>query len=273
LAYGLQNIIPGQGGNQPTVYPEVRAQWDAKMDALGDRTPDAVFRDFANQMNDYIKSLGKQTILWESPSLRSVSVPLDKDILVMPYENWFHPDVYLNAGFEVINASWSPLYIVGYGGTAPGLADSVQDIYSWDKTWFDVYYGNQTPTSAKQATSNTDKILGAQMCLWENTEASELGVARLRVAAMAEKLWNPNLGLSFADFQTRLAATDALLESMILAGAMSLPTVVPEPNVLTLAATALGLLLLRRRWSAKRRNDGGQGGCPPEVTRTWTCAV
>jgi hypothetical protein len=101
-------------------------------------------------------------------------------------------------------------------------------------------------------TSNTDKILGGQMCLWENTEGTELAVDRQRVAAMAEKLWNPSLGLSFADFQARLAATDLLLGSVIAGDALALPPVVPEPAASHLLVLT-GITLAVYRFSRKKR--------------------
>jgi hexosaminidase len=248
-----------------TLPAGVRQQWDSKMDSLGDHTPDAVFRDFANQMNTYIKSLGKKTIMWESPSILNTSVPVDKDVVIMAFENTFTstPSNYIKAGYKLINASWSPLYIVGFNGSNTGRAASLSEIYNWDKTWFDVYYGNRTSTSAKQVTADTDSILGGQMCLWENTESGELGADRQRVAAMAERLWSPTSGLSYADFLARLNATDAMLASVIVGDTMALPTVVPEPASLTLIGMGLGsmILLAAVRRSRFFRSQSDSTGC------------
>ena len=264
-----------------TLPTGVRAQWNSKMESLGDYTPEAVFRDFANVMNAYVKSLGKKTIMWESSSILNTTTPVDKDIVVMAYENTFtsSPSNYINAGFKVINASWSPLYVVGFNGSNNGLADSLSDIYNWDKTWFDVYYGFQNSTSAKQVTSNTDAILGGQMCFWENTQDGELGAGRQRVAAMAAKLWNPNSGASYADFLAQLTASDALLDSVIAGDAMALPNVVPEPNALALTLIGLGMVLLRTLGRSRVRTVVGAlaafmlGVAPAFAVEPWISVI
>ena len=59
------------------------------------------------------------------------------------------------------------------------------------------------------------KVFGAQMCAWEQPEKAEVPSLRLRLPAMAERIWNPDAAQEYAEFARRLDATDALLERLI----------------------------------------------------------
>jgi hexosaminidase len=264
LNYG--NVRFESGHSDPTVYPEVRKQWDAKMDQLTaelrasgqigstQRVTQAteVYRDFLNQMDEYVKSLGKQTVVWEGFG-RGGQVPVNKDIIVMSFENaYYRPENIVADGFTDINASWSPLYVVAMqddAGRAVSLAADLEEIYKWNKQYFDVYYGNVTPTSGTFVSdAYADMILGGQLVAWENTEAVLIESMRQRIAAMSEKLWTPDAPWTFDDFSSRLLFTDGMLDKLFLANSMPV-IAVPEPT--TSALVALGCLLgLRRRRAA-----------------------
>ncbi len=63
--------------------------------------------------------------------------------------------------------------------------------------------------------TETDKILGAQLCSWENPENIEIQSMRDRLALVAEKAWNPAAGGTLAEFKARLAHTDPLLDKLV----------------------------------------------------------
>jgi len=267
LDYGYTGSDP----NNPTVTPTARAQWDAKMDALTtqlrasgqigptDRVTSAleVYRDYINQMDNYLKTLGKQTIVWEGFG-RSGQVPMNKDITVMSFEQtYYRPDNLVKDGFHDINASWSPLYVVAAQNHDPNFptgagicAATVEQIYDWNKQEFNVYYGNVTPTSEIDVSdAYADMILGGQLTAWENTEAVLVDALRERLGAMSEKLWTPDCQWTYDDFYSRLLSTDGMLDSLFLANNMALPTVLPEPASLSLLALG-ALAILRRRQKA-----------------------
>ena len=50
--------------------------------------PNAVVRDFTNTMDNYVHSLGKSVIVWESDEMTSTVIPLNKDITVMPFDQY-----------------------------------------------------------------------------------------------------------------------------------------------------------------------------------------
>ena len=60
-------------------------------------------------------------------------------------------------------------------------------------------------------------VLGAQMCSWENRAAEEIARLRHRVAAFAQRVWDPVSERGYADFSRRLRVTDARLERLLVA--------------------------------------------------------
>lgn len=235
LNRGITGIYTDPYGNQfIKVYDDVRVQWDNKLDYLTqieraagrigpqDRIDDAhaVFRDFLNNMNAYVKSLGKKSIIWESYTLTDAIVPVSKEIIVMPFDQFRTATFYINSGFDLINASWSPLYIVLVSllDGSNGLKDTPEHVFNWNKRIFDVFYGNQTPTSSHTVSESLAyKILGAQLSLWENTELGFLPAERPLLPAMSEKLWNPDSGLSYFNFNSRYNSQDKNFNSIVTA--------------------------------------------------------
>ncbi len=259
LTYGYVNVIPGQGNGQPTVNATARAQWDDKMNQLTTQAiaagqlppgsqitdPSAVVRDFTNTMDDYVRSLGKSVIVWESDEMTSTVIPLNKDITVMPFDQYTAPTNYINAGFNLINSSWSPLYVVGFTGSGTGsgvgLADTVQDIYDWDKTQFGPYAGIGDPSDRQYVGPlQAGSVLGGQLNVWQTEDTAEITAARLRLAAMSERLWEPDSQWSYNDFAARLAHTDSLLDPLLTTVNMSIP-------VLTLTWTGRRQFLVERK--------------------------
>jgi hexosaminidase len=210
----------------PLVYPAVRQQWTQRLDTLtiqerqaGRLGPNetiddahAVYRQFINEMNAFLKQFKKKALVWESYTMLDPVVPLNRDVLVMPYDQFDNATTYINAGFQLINASWSPLYIVS-ASQPGGLMDTVSNIYKWNKSVFDVFYGNRTPTSSHTVNAAKSwQIQGAQMSIWETTEQGFFDAERSRLPAMAERLWNPKANKLFTNFERRYNSTNALLD-------------------------------------------------------------
>jgi hypothetical protein len=60
----------------------------------------------------------------------------------------------------------------------------------------------------------TDKILGAQLCSWEQAEETEIGQLRHPLPAMAERIWNRD-HRDYDGFLKRLAGTDRILNTLL----------------------------------------------------------
>ena len=163
-----------------------------------------LYRRFLGQMDEIVKKNGKQTILWEGFG-RHGAVPIPKDILVMSYEIRFYlPQDLVKDGYQVINASWTPLYVVNGNCRPPA------EIYDWDLYRFKPF--GAKPADPGIHRSGRREGLGAEMCAWEQPEELELPNERKRLPAMVERIWNPAAGKSYADFERRLSACDRLLD-------------------------------------------------------------
>lgn len=167
-----------------------------------------LYRKFVTDMNEIVKKNGKQMIVWEGFGReRNSPVQIPKDIIVMAYEIRFYmPDQLVKDGYKTVNASWTPLYVVNRGRPP-------EEIYAWHLRQFKPY--GATPTAVGVIVPPEGRVFGAQMCAWEQPEASELSNERLRLPAMSERIWNPAAGKTYADFAQRLAATDELLDRLV----------------------------------------------------------
>ena len=157
---------------------------------------EALYRSFINRMNRFVKSKGRRMIVWEGFNLAHGEPFVDKDVIVMPFDSFTGKTAkeYLAAGYDVINAAWTPLYVVHTLSAPPEM------IAGWDLTRFGRYPCPE-PQEKWYQVEPTPKLLGAQMCSWENSETDEHGLlfgqgpktARVNPAARlpvyAERVW------------------------------------------------------------------------------------
>ncbi len=80
-------------------------------------------------------------------------------------------------------------------------------------------------------------MLGAQMCAWEQGAEAELPSLRARLAAMSERLWAPDAGRSWEDFERRFRVADALLDRMISPVAVRAEGLAGDPGDRTFTGT------------------------------------
>jgi hexosaminidase len=159
---------------------------------------------YLSRMDAIVKKLGKQTICWEGFGGDGGGLP--KDIIVMPYESQFNPaNKLVKNGFSVINTAWKPLYVVG------GRRWDPEYIYdSWNMWLWEHHVNTKCHIQLKE----TDPVIGAQICAWEQSADVELPSTRPRVPVISERTWNPKLGKTYADFAPRAVKTDALLDRL-----------------------------------------------------------
>lgn len=162
---------------------------------------DQLFNYFINRMHGIIKNNNRQMLVWEgfSPTLEP---EIHKDIIVCPFDIKHRgkmPADYFNAGYKVLNTSWTPLYVADkLYMTAPeiiarwspymfGAGRSPQPFAYWKKFNPKEYQG---------------KVLGGQVCSWATEEKAEEGLLfgtgpgfpeygrpGKRVQIVAERLW------------------------------------------------------------------------------------
>lgn len=170
---------------------------------------------YITRVDQIVKARGRQTICWEgfhNSGGGSGVANLPTDILVMPFESAYNPASNLvSRGFSVINTAWRPLYVVN---SRNWPADYIYD--NWNM-WLWEHHVN---LNLHIQIDRNDPVLGprvrgAQMCAWEQPASLELPSTRVRLHAMSERIWNPDAQKTSADFATRAANTDALLDRML----------------------------------------------------------
>ena len=82
-----------------------------------------LFCHFINRMHEVVKECGKETIIWEGfHGSGAGSEQISKDFRVIVWNTTYnHPDTLLNHGFEIINSTWMPWYLVGAMNFAPSV--------------------------------------------------------------------------------------------------------------------------------------------------------
>lgn len=172
-------------------------------------------RDFVNRMARFVKERGRRAIAWEGPRLGEGAHKVDTDVL---HVNWrtvdFPAQQMLDAGYEVVNAAWDPMYIVDHYPRTMFTAVPVETCYRWDPQVFK-HVNHGMPTFAKpHRTETAEGIVGFLMPWWEGREQNLLKLCVPRLAAVAARAWSGAEAPDFVDFargQRRLLARYAEL--------------------------------------------------------------
>ncbi|GGG96866.1 hypothetical protein GCM10011416_13450 [Polaribacter pacificus] len=165
-----------------------------------------LYRHFLVRATDIVKSKGKQPILW-SGFEREGKVKIPNDVIIM---NWkpadYSPQEMIDDGYSIINASWQPLYVVNNRKWSP------ETIYNWNP--FE-WKGFQTPAETKGLIAKkSDKVVGASMEVWEQSQYKAFSSLIDRLPAMSEKIWNSS-STTFDVYSNRVKKTKATIENMV----------------------------------------------------------
>lgn len=181
----------------------------ARMAAEGLANEEELYRYFLIRVNTLVKKCGKQTIVWEGfrPGGK-LQVPTDVAVMVFESDYYLAPDL-LAAGYPVINTSWQPLYVVG-----PGLCWPPASIYHWNPWRWETPWERSPAYREPIQTQPTPAMWGAQLCSWGQKEPEELPSLRERLAAMSERVWNPDRA-DLGDFFTRMEGSDLKLSRFL----------------------------------------------------------
>ena len=188
----------GLGGlDQTADYKEAQAKF-------GIKSVHDLYCKFITDLHAIVTKRGKKVIVWEEACNPGGAFPLPKDALVMVWSQGHNPADVVKNGYAVVNATWTPLYLVRDN------KKSLEFLFDWALPKFGREGSINYTTLA-----DTSKLLGTQLCSWENSEAIEIQSMRDRLALVAERAWNPRAGGTFAEFKSRLTRTDALLEKLV----------------------------------------------------------
>ncbi len=194
---------------------------------LGLDSDEELYRHFLVRANEMVRRRGKRTIVWEGFA-RGGKVRVPRDVIVMEFESYYNlaPDL-LADGYTVINTSWRPLYVCGWAACWPARYIHGWHMHRWESLW-PISPAYKKPIEVPPQSD----VIGAQMCTWGQQSPEELPSLRDRLAAMAERVWNPASGKGYSDFAARLERTDMGLSKFLysLQPPSSWPTCITQPN-------------------------------------------
>jgi hexosaminidase len=166
---------------------------------------DELFWHFINRMNEMVKKRNRKAIVWEGFSKEANDV-VSKDITVMAWETMYQlPDDLLDAGYQIINVSWKPLYVVNNRKWSPA------EIYNWNVYQWQNWYPKAPSFHTIQIDKHPD-VLGAFMASWDQPEYVEISSLRKRLPAMVERIWNMDRKLSDKEFIPSIESLDLKLD-------------------------------------------------------------
>lgn len=147
-----------------------------------------LYSEFVARVTNYVLSKGRRPIVWEGFK-KEYSGRISKDVIVNEFESYYqNPDEVVEGGFQVINCSWKPLYVVPFLFGMPRW--DVFDILKWN------VYEWQSWVEKSEATLNpfhlapTEQIIGGQLCAWEMTYECEIALVVVMLAALSERTWS-----------------------------------------------------------------------------------
>ena len=157
-----------------------------------------LYTHFTKLVTDMVLEMGRTPIVWEGfPKDGNESI--SRDVLVIAWESFYHMSYDLvDEGFDIINASWKPVYIT------PQTYWSPEDILSWNiytwSHWWEKSEAHLNPIHL--APSN--QVKGGMLCSWECTYDEEIEHIRENLAAVSERTWNIRRYAEDSQFRDKL---------------------------------------------------------------------
>lgn len=147
-----------------------------------------------------VKDEGKRAVVWEGFN-KCVNDRVPHDMLVMSWENYYQSTYeLLDAGFDIINSSWKPTYVVTPNSMwSPSYIRDKWDIFTWEA----IHPASPFLGKVIRVDENKwrKKIHGAQINAWGDHLARESEInlhtaleaekycVTARVASLAAKVW------------------------------------------------------------------------------------
>lgn len=165
------------------------AVWDScdvckkYMEENGLQNSRELYCEFTGRVTDYVLSLGITPIIWEGFS-KEYSHLISKDVIVIAWESYYQlPGELLEGGYKIINGAWKPLYIV----EKTNWTD--KDIFDWNIYEWQNFSKKSAAYLNPIRLPETDQVIGAQFCSWQQSYDREIGVIVKHLAAFAERMW------------------------------------------------------------------------------------
>jgi hexosaminidase len=145
---------------------------------------------FVVRADQIVRKHGRKTIVWSGfPHRGTANVKIPRDLTIMAWDA--QPKDFLTSGFPVINCCWVPLYLVPPQSRAP----TAKMMFDWNTRNFDNWDWDQPIQLAE-----SDPILGAQICFWEQRYNEVIPLLINRVFAFSERTWSESAAMSYSEF-------------------------------------------------------------------------
>ena len=175
----------------------------------------ATYSHFVKKIIDICLSLGKTPIVWEGFPKEGTE-NISRDAVVISWENIYQsgPEL-IEAGFNVINASWSPMYIV------PLRKEPIKTICKWSvigKNWrvHQVqHHWNASKAYGGLELTPREKVLGGMLCQWECKIEEERDRVILNLPMTSDRCWNAEDFYTGEEFEKAKGKIIALYEKLI----------------------------------------------------------
>ncbi|WP_044303959.1 family 20 glycosylhydrolase [Rhodopirellula sallentina] len=174
--------------------------------------PEEYQRDLINTLHEYLKSKGKQTLVWEGPRPGKGANKVNTEVIHLNWRTINYPaDQMLKDGYRVVNASWDPLYLVDHYPRTNFTMTSPQHIYETMSLTRFKHVNPGIPTYSNPIdVQPTDQLLGFCMPWWEGREENYFAQIVPRIIPFAEVAWNPEISRDYSDFASRSAKTESV---------------------------------------------------------------
>ncbi|MEM1448944.1 MAG: family 20 glycosylhydrolase [Planctomycetota bacterium] len=186
--------------------------------------PEELQRDFINRLDAFVNSRGRRTVVWEGPSLGEGDNKVDTDVL---HVNWrtieFPAQQMLDAGYQVVNAAWEPMYVVDHYPRTMFTAVSQRRCFEWDPRRYG-HINAGIPTFAEPHVTDTDEgIVGFCMPWWEGREENLFALCLPRFAAVAMRAWDWSQVSDEEKFEAFRADYEGTLPRVLALSGIELP--------------------------------------------------
>ena len=170
-----------------------------------------LYSEFVGKVAQLVLDAGKTPIVWEGFPKKGVS-HIPKETIVIAWESHYNMAYdLLEAGFKIINGSWQPLYIVPSYTKRWGIPEIMSwNVYNWQH-WWPKSEARLNPINV----APTDRVLGAQLSVWECTYEQEIGRTIENLVALSEKTWTVKRLWDDAEFANRARYTIQLAAKFI----------------------------------------------------------
>lgn len=185
--------------------------------------PEQDQRDLINHLAGWLRERGRRAVVWEGPRLGRGAEAVDRDVLHMAWRTVNVPaQAYLDAGYQVVNAAWDPLYVVDHYPRTMVTAVDVARCFAWEPTRFGHVDPGMAPFAAPHRARPDEDLLGFCMPWWEGRPEWLLPLCLPRFAAVAEAAWDLERPGGYPAFTARM---ERLRPRLLRLAGMALPPV------------------------------------------------